>query len=569
MRWLPGTDYRSFVLLNATQFLGALNDNVFKLLVIYLLINVEGPASAGTILSMAGAVFVIPFLLFSSGAGVLADRISKRTITVYTKILEVLIMLFGLLAVYFQSPTGSYMALFFMATQSAIFGPSKYGIIPELVESKMVSKANASLTSFTYLAIIAGTFLASFLADVTDKNFVLEAVFCVLVAVIGLFTSLGIKKTEAQNSTKKINPFFFYEIYQNLKLSWTVPHLVPAIFGSAYFLFIGAFTQLNIIPLAMQSLHLSEVGGGYLFLATAVGIAVGALLAGKLSKDKVELGLSCLTGFFIAVVFLALYLFSWSLTMTIITLAVLGIFGGIFLIPFDSFIQINSPDEKRGQIIAAANFLSFVGVLMASCFLYFLSEKLRLTAATGFAFISILTFIVNIFIVGRLSSLFFPFFAQKILKKFRTLTIAASMPTSEQVIVFYSRSWWDAILLFGSFAKLHLLLPQPFFKRFPWVNGFVDSFWIVPPLPDTRAALQKIFEKAKRLQEEKAQICLFFHEEMMDEEIVETYRSIFSRLGYEMIFAHGKKEKIPMRFAFRYFLKKITMTFSTDSRKHR
>src|SRR3989338_5816031 len=152
MRWLFRNDFRSFYLLNATQFLGALNDNIFKLLVIYLLIHLQGPAAANTILSLAGAIFVIPFLLFSSGAWVLADRISKRTIVVYTKVLEVAIMLFGLFAFSIEWEFGAYGALFLMATQSALFGPSKYGIIPELVESKMVSKANGSLTSFTYLA---------------------------------------------------------------------------------------------------------------------------------------------------------------------------------------------------------------------------------------------------------------------------------------------------------------------------------------------------------------------------------------------------------------------------------
>src|SRR3989344_3659873 len=123
MRWLFRTDHRSFYCLNVTQFLGALNDNIFKLLVIYLLIHVKGPAAANSILSLAGAIFVIPFLLFSSSAGVLADRISKRTIIVFTKILEVLIMLFGLIAVYFEWEVGSFSALFLMAMQSAIFGP--------------------------------------------------------------------------------------------------------------------------------------------------------------------------------------------------------------------------------------------------------------------------------------------------------------------------------------------------------------------------------------------------------------------------------------------------------------
>src|SRR5690606_26772843 len=144
-----------------------------------------------------------------------------------------------------------------------------------------------------------------------------------------------------QNSEKKINPFFLYEIYQTLRMGWKIPHLLPAIYGSSFFLFIGAFTQLNIIPFAMQSLGLSEVGGGYLFLATAVGIAIGAVLAGQLSKDKVEPGISCICGFLIVIFFFLLFFFSDSLSMVIISLACLGICGGAYLIPFDAFLQVN------------------------------------------------------------------------------------------------------------------------------------------------------------------------------------------------------------------------------------
>src|SRR3990167_9287691 len=194
MRWLLSKDFRSFYFLNSTQFLGALNDNIFKLLVIYLLIHLKGPAEANSILSLAGAIFVIPFLLFSSGAGVLADRISKRTIIVFTKIFELAIMSFGLIAVSLKWEVGVYGALFLMATQSAIFGPSKYGIIPELVDAKMVSKANGSMTSLTYLAIILGTFLASFITDISHRNFFVVASFCLLISVMGLLTSLGITR---------------------------------------------------------------------------------------------------------------------------------------------------------------------------------------------------------------------------------------------------------------------------------------------------------------------------------------------------------------------------------------
>lgn len=559
------TDSRSFHLLNATQFLGALNDNIFKLLVIYLLINIKGPAAANTILSLAGAIFVIPFLLFSSGAGLLADRISKRTIIVITKALELVIMLFGLLAVSFQSEIGAYAALFFMAGQSALFGPSKYGIIPELVEPKMVSKANGSMTSFTYLAIIFGTFLASFIVDITHKNFIIEAICCVFIAIIGFAISLGIRRTAPQNSQKKITPFFLYEIYQTLRASWKVPHLLPAMFGSSFFLFVGAFTQLNIIPFAMQSLHLSEVGGGYLFLSTAVGIAVGAVIAGQLSKDKVEPGLSCITGFFIGIFYIILHFFSWSLTMTIISLALLGMVGGAYLIPFDSFIQVNSPNEKRGQVIAATNFFSFIGVLLAALCLYFISEELGFSASSGFFLMGVISLIVNVIMTGRLSSLFFPFFVKKILKRFRKLIVASPVPDSSTVVILRSNSWWDAILLFSCLPNLKILVPGPSFKRFPWFNGFVESIHIVPTQIETRKTLAKLFERARKYQEKNNSVCLFLHRDIGSYDLIEAYKAAFGRMQYSIAFAHGKKEKIHKRFlGLHWTQKQITIQFTKE-----
>jgi len=561
MRWFSKSDLRSFYLLNATQFLGALNDNIFKLLVVYLFIFVKGAAAAPAILSLAGAIFVIPFLLFSSGAGVLADKISKRTIIVISKCLELAIMLCSVVAVYLRSEFGAFTCLFFMAAQSALFGPSKYGIIPELVEEKKVSKANGSLTSFTYLAIILGTFLASFITDITNKNFVFESAFCVVIAIIGLLTSLGIARTEPQRSPKNINPFFLYEIYQTLKASWTVPHLLTAVFSSAFFLFIGAYTQLNIIPFAMQSLHLSEVGGGYLFLATAVGIAIGAVVAGQLSKDKVEPGISCIAGFFISLFFFSLSIFSSSLICTILSLALLGIAGGGFLIPFDSFIQVNAPDEKRGQVIAASNFFSFVGVLVAACFLYIISEKLGLTASSGFAVMGFLSLFASIIITGRLSSFFLPFFVQKILKRFRKLEIGSALPSQSDLIILQSNSWWDAILLFTCLPRLKILLPDHYMRRFPWFNGLIESIQIVPP----ESQLNQLLETAKKFQEKDNSVCLFFHKRTENAQIIESYKKVFGRFHYKLTFAKSTKEKVLKRFIFfRFHQKQIKMTFSRE-----
>src|ERR1051326_305982 len=161
------TGRHSLAWLNITQFLGVINDNVFKFVMAFLLIDTLGFSKASSILSATGAIYVIPFLLFSSSAGILADRFSKQKLLVVMKIAEIIIMLLAILAFGMKSVWGCYTLLFLLSTHSAMFGPSKYGIIPELVPEDAVSKANGLITSFTYLAIIIGTFLASFLTEIT------------------------------------------------------------------------------------------------------------------------------------------------------------------------------------------------------------------------------------------------------------------------------------------------------------------------------------------------------------------------------------------------------------------
>jgi acyl-[acyl-carrier-protein]-phospholipid O-acyltransferase/long-chain-fatty-acid--[acyl-carrier-protein] ligase len=296
-----------------------------------------------------------------------------------------------------------------------------------------------------------------------------------------------------------------------------------------------------------------------------VGIALGAVLAGQLSKDKVEPGISCITGFFIGIFFLTLYLFATSLTMTIISLTLLGIVGGAYLVPLDSFLQISSPDEMRGQVIAVGSFFSFIGVLLASGALYFFSEELGFSAASGFLFMGIITLIVNIVMTGRLSSLFFPFFVKKILKRFRKLVVTTPIPDTSTVVILQSNSWWDAILLFSCLPNLKILVPGAYFKQFPWFNGLADAIQLVPPQIDTRKTLAKLFEKAKKYQAKNNSVCLFLHRDIGSRELIEAYAEAFGRMDYSIMFAHGKKEKIPKRFlGMRWWQKQITIQFTEE-----
>lgn len=508
---LPGfskPDKHSLHFLNIAQFMGVLNDNIFKLVIAFLLIGIYGKQDASTILSVAGAIFVIPFLLFSSAAGVVADRFSKQRLLIWMKFAEMIIMSLAIIAFATKSVWGSYTLLFLLSTHSALFGPSKYAIISDLVSSDRVSRANGLITSFTYLGVIIGTFLASFLTEWTDKNFILVAIFCLGVAFVGFISTFGIKYTPPQGSNKKINPLFIQEIFETLSFCKTRPHLLIATLGSSFFLFIGSFVQLNVIPFAIEALDYNEVAGGYLFLATALGIALGSYLAGKVSQSRVELGVSCLAGILIGVILILLATLSHSLISVLILLTSLGLFGGFFIVPFDSFIQIFSPSEKRGQVIAATNFLSFCGVLLASLALYIYSEFLEVTPAEGFGITGCLTLLFSLFIICRLSDLSFPFIAKYLFKplfRLRAKNIDLLNKHTHVVLVLRKANLIKAFLLLALAPKTHLIIPQKRAPIFRWITHLFYSIHIIP----SDNSLTPLLEKAEDLVSDSIHPCIW------------------------------------------------------------
>jgi acyl-[acyl-carrier-protein]-phospholipid O-acyltransferase/long-chain-fatty-acid--[acyl-carrier-protein] ligase len=554
---------RSFNALNAAQFLGALNDNMFKLLAVFLIINLKGDEYASTILATAGAVFVIPYILLSSASGVLSDRFSKRTIIITMKFFEVLITGFSILAFGFKSELWLYLLLFALGTQATLFAPAKYGIIPELVPEEKVSKANGLLTSFTYLAIILGTFLGSFLADITHKNFLGTSWACFLIGIAGFLASIFVGKTNAPKTTNKIKALFFVEIYKTLALSYKREHLLPSIFGSAFFLFIGAFVQLNIIPFAIESLKLTEIQGGYLFLATAIGIALGSLLAGKISKDRVLPGLSCIAGFFIAFFFLMLYLFSDYFLPVCIILVLLGIFGGLFLIPFDSFIQIASPNARRGQIIGATNFLSFIGVLFASFLLYLFSDVLYLSAASGFAFMGLLTFLFSVITAGRLSDLFLPYLTQKILMHFSPYKLS-SLPSTQSLIILKKGNWKDAFMLFALLPKLKIITLRKKLFAFPYINGLASSLGVISEFNHPEETEHWLLKLSNHMKKRDTYICLFLEDVKTRENWLEEMQKIAGNQFNDVVFVHLEHAWTKKRIMKISFTQMQTSVYFTD-----
>lgn len=380
--------------LNATQFLGAFNDNLFKWFLVFFLIELQGEANEKNILGLVGAVFVIPFLLFSDAGGVLADRISKTRIIRYTKLIEVMVMLLGFTGFLLSQPLILYTALFLMASQSAFFGPAKFGIIPELVPQSTLSKANGQLATFTFLAIIIGTGGTALLCKVFDQIMPLT-VLCIIAAASGVFTSTRLPYTEPGHSDRKINPMFIKEIAVTVYRMSKDRYLLSAALGLLFFWLMGAFLQLMLIPYGKEMLGVDKETSGMLFLLVSFGIATGTGLAGRLSGRLIEFGLVPIGSFGMAICLLALSI-NTNFFATCVLLILLGLFAGFMNLPLTAFLQWRAPQKNRGRILATSNFLNFTGILIASA-LVAMTGMFEISAATSIAWAGIAMIILTVY----------------------------------------------------------------------------------------------------------------------------------------------------------------------------
>ncbi|MBS0585571.1 MAG: MFS transporter [Verrucomicrobia bacterium] len=449
--------------LNIAQFLTALNDNLFKFLTIYLLIDINKGANTSKILFWVGICYVLPFILFSTYAGVLADRLSKQKLIIALKFFGFLVIGLAFFVYFYRWEWGCYAMVFLLSMQSALLGPSKYSIIPELVRHDQISKTNGLITSWCYLAMIIGSFLASYIMDATGKNFLIALIFAFVAGAVGLIASFYIPVTQAHKATKKMAPWIFQEVRDTLQLCHRTPRLVIAVFGSAFFLFIAAFVQLNMVPYAMYTLNLSEVRAGYLFFGVAVGIALGAYAAGKICKKEVDLGLSCFAVLAMGLLFLVLPFLAGKVYAALGVLVTLGFFGGLFVVPLDSYVQAFSPTQTRGRVVASANFLSFLGVFLAPLCLLLFSSALKASAALGFGFLGFLLIGSFFFFLKYLSAPSLAFFVRHIMHPlfdlhYRGYPFGTQNSEERAVLISQDGEWKNVALLLGESPKIQLFV---------------------------------------------------------------------------------------------------------------
>lgn len=409
---------RRFFPLFITQFIGALNDNVFKngiaILIAYTLVN-ETAINNDLLVILTAGVFILPFFLFSAIAGQLADKCEKSMLIRRVKLAEIGIMLLGSIGFYFMNVGCLLVALFLMGTQSTFFGPLKYSILPQHLQPEELLAGNGMIQTATYLSILIGTIGGGVLIAIQPNGNFYIAITIIILATCGWLASRAIPQAPAADPSSQINWHLFSEIKKIIQYAREEKEVFRAILAISWFWFYGA-SVLSLIPSYTRDILYANENIATLILASfAVGIGVGALLCNWL-VDKCgrlypillgSIGLSvfgAIVGFIESPVILRnstdallgieLFLQYFEHYWILISIGLIGLSGGLYIVPLYTLMQEKSNPHYRSRIIAANNIINALFMVVATIFL-----MLLVTAGLSITQILLMIVLLNVVMV--------------------------------------------------------------------------------------------------------------------------------------------------------------------------
>ncbi|MFQ5768056.1 MAG: MFS transporter, partial [Acidobacteriota bacterium] len=364
------------------QFLGAFNDNAWKLFVALLAMRsvllpagttegaVEAVSQFRTTLTFV--TFTLPLMLFSLPAGAMADRVSKRTVILAMKGVEILLMGSGTLILLLNPGgwLGPIVVLGLMGAQSALFSPAKYGILPEILPHRQLSAGNGQLEMWTFMAIIAGTASGGLLMQVTGGHAWRAGLVLTCLAGIGFLAARDIPPLAASRTEGGMA--------HSMMVAWRALRsqrvLGLAVLGSTLFWGIASLLGQDILVHAKAFLKLSDFRASSLLAVFGLGVGTGGFLAGRVSGGKVEVGLIPLGAIGLSFFTVLLCAAPPSYAVTLLLLVLTGVASGLLVVPLNALLQWRAPEEIRGAVIALANVFVFAGVLLGSLVVQVLSS---------------------------------------------------------------------------------------------------------------------------------------------------------------------------------------------------
>lgn len=373
-----------------TQGLGAINDNVFKTaLITQVAFNTASLTTldGATLATLLPGLFILPFFLFSASAGQLADKYEKSQIIRMVKVLEIGIMLFASIGFLSRSLLMLALALFLMGVHSTLFGPVKYSYLPQHLQPGELTAGNGLVEMGSFVAILLGQVLGAWLGSL-EQHALFTSLSVLLVAVSGYHLSRGIPLSPAPVPDIKINWNPITETIKNVRTFWAQQTLWVAIVAISWFWFFGATLLAQFPTLAKNVLQGSERDFISLLSIFSVGVGVGSIWCEKLSKGKQELGLVMLGA-------AGMSLFAWDFAATtssiqqqllanpvlslhtlggvdyarmLLDVALLGVSGGLYIVPLYVLLQSRAEAGYQSRVIAANNIMNALFMVLSAGF---------------------------------------------------------------------------------------------------------------------------------------------------------------------------------------------------------
>lgn len=495
-----------------TQFLGAFNDNVYKMIVSILAVEIAANAALGAhYLGLANAVFMIPFFLFAGHSGQLADRFSKTRVLQLTKAFEIVVMLTGIGALLSHRIEPLLVVLFMLAMQANFFSPAKYGILPEMVGEAQLARANGLLELTTYAAIVLGTSFGPFLFEHWKDSPMTMGLTLLGIAVAGSLASIKITHVPASGSSEPFHWNPFAEIWTGAVRLRQNRGLWLTVLGISYVWFLGDLFQMAILLMSQETLHVTAGAIGPLMCALAVGIGAGSIAAGRLSGDHVELGLVPLGSALMGVCCAALGMttsYPWALAW----LAAFGFSGGLFVVPLNAYLQDRADATEKGRVLATNNVVNTLAMILATPVLWLLHNQLHWKASEMILALGVLTVGATAYVLWLLPDISLRFVLWcGVHTMFRVRIVGGErVPRSGGALLVSSHvSFADALLVGCTTNRMiRFLMWQPYFE-IGLLRPFLHLLQAIP-LP-TGAPKQSIraLRNAKQELESGNLVCIF------------------------------------------------------------
>lgn len=482
---------RRFAPFFATQFLGALNDNVFRNGLLFLIVF-QGVMIAGLdhsqLANVAGALFILPFLLFSAPAGQLADKYEKSFLIRRIKLVEIGLMMLAACALLYESYAWLMFLLFLMGTQSTLFGPVKYAYLPQNLNSEELIGGNGLLEAGTFVAIILGMVIGGLVVAISPA---LLAVCLIAFAMLGYLVSRQVPVTRAVDPALQVKWNPWTETWRIIGFARADRSVFLSILGISWFWFFGSAITLQIPAYTLDILHGNEAISTTLFVSFIVGTGAGSLLCERLSGRRVELGLVPFGSIGLSLFSVDLYLtqpvaaidaagtVSDFLTQAgnwriLFDLTMLGAFGGFYSVPLYAMIQQRSRRQHLSRIIAANNIFNSIFMISAAA-VSITVLQLGFSIPQLFLVLAVLNVVVAIYIYSLLPEFLLRFFAWILVSLFYRIRMSGAENIPHEgpaVIVCNHVSFMDPIILSGCirrpmrFVMYYRIFEIPFLKFF-------------------------------------------------------------------------------------------------------